>query len=83
MDFLGKVIKEGLDIFELEKKAFSEERQHGGGDPRANEVAYRSHGEATKDGAGEGSYADIANISVGEVEVLADDEDKKRDGEEA
>ena len=33
-----------------------------------------------EDGASEGGYAGVANIGVGEVEVLANDGDERRDG---
>lgn len=41
----------------------------------------RAHGEAGEDGAQEGSDAGCADFGVGEVEVVADDGDERRDGE--
>ncbi|MCD9641329.1 hypothetical protein HAX54_027481 [Datura stramonium] len=66
---------------EVERTIGAVRGQGGGGDPRTEHVARKSHHEARENGTDEGGDSGSADVSLSEIEVLTNDFEKWRDGE--
>ena len=77
----GDVPRGIIDERHAEDGGRGEHDEEGAAVARAEEVAYGAHDEPGEDGPGHGRHPGVADVGLGEVEVVADDGHEGRRGE--